>query len=154
MFDIGFWELLLISIVALLVIGPSRLPEVARTVGLWVGRAQRMVQSVKSDIQRELENEHLKNVLEEQKKEIDDLSQTIMDLQSLIDETEKAKSQNIHTTDKTDSNKNDDAQVLQFESPSAQAKDEGSLDISSIAQSFKQAANSGAVPSADDDRFE
>ncbi|HBA35929.1 MAG TPA: twin-arginine translocase subunit TatB [Gammaproteobacteria bacterium] len=85
MFDIGFWELLLISIVALLVIGPSRLPEVARTVGLWVGRAQRMVQSVKSDIQRELENEHLKNVLEEQKKEIDDLKELVDDTRNQIE---------------------------------------------------------------------
>ena len=85
MFDVGFWELLLIGIVALLVIGPSRLPEVARTVGLWVGRAQRMVQSVKSDIQRELENEHLKSVLEEQKKEIGDLKELVDDTRNRIE---------------------------------------------------------------------
>jgi sec-independent protein translocase protein TatB len=54
MFDIGFWELTIIGIVALLVIGPERLPRVARTAGLWLGRARRFVSSVKADIDREI----------------------------------------------------------------------------------------------------
>lgn len=64
MFDVGFLELGLIGVVALLVIGPERLPKVARTVGMWVGRAQRMVSSVKRDIEQELQAEKLRESLE------------------------------------------------------------------------------------------
>ena len=54
MFAVGFWELAIIAVIALLVIGPERLPKAARTAGLWVGRARRMVTDVKSDIDREI----------------------------------------------------------------------------------------------------
>ena len=54
MFDVGFWELAIIAVIALLVIGPERLPKAARTAGLWVGRARRMVTEVKADIDREI----------------------------------------------------------------------------------------------------
>ena len=66
MFDIGFWELLVIGVVALLVIGPERLPKVARTAGLWVGRARRFVSTVKADIDREIAADELKKVLRKQ----------------------------------------------------------------------------------------
>jgi len=58
-FDVGFWELAIIAAIALLVIGPERLPKAARTVGLWVGRARRMVTDVKSDIDREIRESDL-----------------------------------------------------------------------------------------------
>ena len=54
MFDVGFWEIAIIAAIALVVIGPERLPKAARTVGLWVGRARRMVTDVKADIDREI----------------------------------------------------------------------------------------------------
>ena len=66
MFDIGFWELMVIAVVALLVIGPQRLPAVARMVGLWVGRGKRLVNSVKSDLEQEMRAEELKRILKEQ----------------------------------------------------------------------------------------
>lgn len=62
MFDIGFSELLVIAVVALLVIGPERLPKVARTAGLLFGRLQRYVNDVKADIQREMELDELKKL--------------------------------------------------------------------------------------------
>ncbi len=62
MFDIGFSELVVIGIVALVVIGPEKLPRVARTVGHLLGRLQRYVSDVKSDINREMELEDLKKV--------------------------------------------------------------------------------------------
>lgn len=55
MFDIGFSELIVIGVVALVVIGPERLPKVARTAGLLFGRFQRYVSNVKADIQREMD---------------------------------------------------------------------------------------------------
>jgi sec-independent protein translocase protein TatB len=69
MFDIGFWELGIIAVVALLVIGPEQLPGVARTVGKWVGTAKRFVSTVQNDINAEVNKaEELKRLLEEQSK--------------------------------------------------------------------------------------
>lgn len=62
MFDIGFSELVLIAVVALIVIGPQRLPRVARTAGHLLGRMQRYVSDVKADIAREMELEELRKV--------------------------------------------------------------------------------------------
>jgi sec-independent protein translocase protein TatB len=82
MFDIGFWELLVIGVVALLVIGPERLPKVARTAGLWLGRARRFVSSVKADIDREIAAEELKKVLAKQAES--------SGLHEILDETRKS----------------------------------------------------------------
>ena len=54
MFDIGFPELVLVAIVGLLVIGPERLPEALRTLGLWLGRMRRSFVAVKSEIEKAL----------------------------------------------------------------------------------------------------
>ena len=62
MFDIGFSELIVIALVALIVIGPERLPRVARTLGALLGRAQRYVNDVKADIQREVDLDELRNI--------------------------------------------------------------------------------------------
>lgn len=62
MFDVGFSEMLVIGIVALLVIGPEKLPSVARTVGALLGRMQRYVNDVKADINREIELDELKKL--------------------------------------------------------------------------------------------
>lgn len=64
MFDIGFWELAIIAVVTLLVVGPERLPAVARTAGKWFGKISRFISSVKSDIDRELKAEEMKKVME------------------------------------------------------------------------------------------
>lgn len=64
MFDVGFWELVIIGVVGLLVIGPDKLPAVARTVGMWIGRTRRFVTQVKADIDRELKQEELRKALE------------------------------------------------------------------------------------------
>ena len=65
MFDISFSELFLIGIVALVVIGPERLPKVARAFGLLVGRAQRYVNDIKVELQREANMEEIKKMQEE-----------------------------------------------------------------------------------------
>ena len=65
MFDIGFSELMVIAVVALIVIGPERLPKVARTLGHLLGRAQRYVNDVKSDINREIQLDELKRLQSE-----------------------------------------------------------------------------------------
>lgn len=65
MFDFSFGEIGLIAAVALVVLGPERLPKVARTAGEWIGKAQRYVSQVKSDINREMELAELKKLQEE-----------------------------------------------------------------------------------------
>jgi sec-independent protein translocase protein TatB len=66
MFDIGFLEIILIAVVMLLVVGPERLPRVARTTGLWIGKMRGFMSSVKADIDRELATEELKKALARQ----------------------------------------------------------------------------------------
>lgn len=66
MFEVGFGELLMLGIVVLLVVGPEQLPKVARTAGLWLGRARRIVSSMQADVERELRAEEMKKFLSQQ----------------------------------------------------------------------------------------
>ena len=86
MFDIGFPELLLVSVVTLLVLGPERLPEALRTLGLWLGRARRSFTRVKTEIEREigmdevrrqLHNEAIMEQMKEIQHDVDAFSQDI-----------------------------------------------------------------------------
>ena len=77
MFDVGFTELMLIGVVSLVVIGPERLPAVARTVGTYVGKLQRFVTGVKRDIRHELESGELKDLIGDQKQQIDELRKMV-----------------------------------------------------------------------------
>lgn len=63
MFDIGFIELLLISVVALLVLGPERLPGAIRTMGLWIGRLRRSFNNIKRDIEKEIGADEIRRQL-------------------------------------------------------------------------------------------
>ena len=78
MFDIGFSELLVIGLVALIVIGPQKLPRVARTSGHLLGRLQRYVADVKADINREIE-------LEELRKMRDSMQKAASEMQTAVD---------------------------------------------------------------------
>ncbi|MBJ7575597.1 Sec-independent protein translocase protein TatB [Luteimonas sp. MC1828] len=73
MFDLGFGELLLIAVVALVVLGPERLPKAARFAGLWVRRARAQWYSVKSELERELAAEELKRSIDETREAAGDL---------------------------------------------------------------------------------
>ncbi len=79
MFDAGVTELLLIMVIALLVVGPERLPGLARNVGLWIGRARSYFNSVRSDIARELRADELKQMLNQQQEEIQRLKTMVED---------------------------------------------------------------------------
>ena len=72
MFDIGFLELFVIGIIALIVLGPDRLPKAARTVGLWIGRAKSSFNSIKMEINRELKVQELQQELEAQKAKLEE----------------------------------------------------------------------------------
>lgn len=81
MFDIGFSELIVCALVALVVIGPERMPEAVRTVGLWMGRLKRSLRDTRAeierqmgmdDIRRQLHNEEILRSLEEARRELDE----------------------------------------------------------------------------------
>ncbi len=80
MFDASLWELMLILVIGLLVVGPERLPGLARTAGQWLGRAKRMVNNARSDIERELRAEDIRQMMARQDQQIrelkDQLSET------------------------------------------------------------------------------
>lgn len=71
MFDIGFFELLVVGVVALLVLGPERLPMAARTCGLWLGRMRRSLTSIQSEIREELRVDELKRTTAIQKEQLE-----------------------------------------------------------------------------------
>ena len=77
MFDIGFTELLLIAVVALVVLGPERLPKAARLAGLWARRARAQWMSVKSELERELAAEELKRSLHDARDTLQEASRQV-----------------------------------------------------------------------------
>ena len=85
MFDFGFWELAIIMVVALLVVGPERLPVLAGQAGRWLGKAKRIMNSLRTDIESEIKAAELKEILEKQQNEISELKETIQEAQSEIE---------------------------------------------------------------------
>ena len=86
MLEIGFLELMLIGIVALLVLGPERLPKAARTAGLWIGKIKRTVSGMQREISAQLEAEELRQKLNEQQKKLDDsLKKAKQDVESIAE---------------------------------------------------------------------
>ncbi len=77
MFDIGFSELLVIGLVALIVIGPEKLPRVARTIGHLAGRLQRYVADVKADINREIELDELRKMRDSMQQAASEMESTV-----------------------------------------------------------------------------
>lgn len=65
MFDVGFTELVMIGLVALLVVGPERLPELVRTTGRWIGRAQRIAREMRNELERDVGTRELKQLRRE-----------------------------------------------------------------------------------------
>lgn len=124
MFDVGFTELMLIGIVALVVIGPERLPAVARQAGQWVAKIQRFVRGVKTDLASEMESGDLKKLIGDQRQQINELKEmvttakkdfqassqtfvndaklTLEDMETSVKESEELASK--HSATSTDSN--------------------------------------------------
>ena len=100
MFDIGFWELLLIAIVALVVVGPERLPKLLRVVGLWVGKANSSIQSIRNEISRELRAEELKQALNKTV-DVSNLNDNFMDAESVQSTDVNKKPESPSNTSKT-----------------------------------------------------
>lgn len=90
MFDVSFSELMVIGVIALIVIGPERLPKVARTIGHLLGRAQRYVNEVKSDIQKEIDLKEIGDI----KNQMEDAARSVQtSMTSSVDEVKSAVTQ-------------------------------------------------------------
>jgi sec-independent protein translocase protein TatB len=99
MFDFSFGELAVIGTVALVVLGPERLPKVARTVGEWVGKAQRYVSQVKSDINREIELAELKKLQEEARSAAQSVQSSLNEVRSSLGSIESDLGKAAGTTE-------------------------------------------------------
>jgi len=84
MFDVGFSELLVIAVVALLVLGPERLPKAARFAGLWVRRARAQWNSVKAEFERDLADDELKRTLRETQESLREAQASLRDAGSSL----------------------------------------------------------------------
>jgi sec-independent protein translocase protein TatB len=77
MFEAGFLEMLLIAVIGLLVVGPERLPKVARQIGTWIGKLRRFVSTTRQDLERELHADEMRNMLIMQEEKIRELQSSI-----------------------------------------------------------------------------
>ncbi|MGQ0657383.1 MAG: Sec-independent protein translocase protein TatB [Chromatiales bacterium] len=77
MFDIGFWELVVIGVVALVVLGPDRLPQLARRAGYWIGRARRQLNEIRSEIEREIAMDEVRRASREMQRPLNELTEQV-----------------------------------------------------------------------------
>lgn len=98
MFDIGFSEMLLIAVVALVVIGPERLPAVARNVGQFLGRLQRYVSDVKRDFNREVEFEEIRRLQQEMETTVQSMQASMKSVEESLQQEIKPREAMISTT--------------------------------------------------------
>jgi sec-independent protein translocase protein TatB len=152
MFEIGFLELVLLGVIALLVVGPSRLPGLVRTVGVWVGRAQRLVSQVRADIEREVRADELRKaakeysptaVISDMKKEVEDLANEVskpVDLDAEKAEAEKAEAE------KAEAEKSEKAEAAQSvpEKPEA-GKSEAGVPEAKVPEAGKSESSDGGA---------
>jgi sec-independent protein translocase protein TatB len=95
MFDIGFTELLLIAVVALVVLGPEKLPVAIRTLGLWIGKAKRTISGIQTEISEELRIDELKRTASVAKEQLD---KELEDMKTPFITDEEIQSSNSSTT--------------------------------------------------------
>lgn len=114
MLDIGFTELLLVAVIALVVLGPERLPQAIRTTAYWVGKVRRSFQSAKEELEREIDADgirqqlHNEAVMKELNKTREQFQSQINDLKKSVS-IELAENQTASGVDNTSSKRDDDA---------------------------------------------
>ncbi|WP_334118333.1 Sec-independent protein translocase protein TatB [Limnobacter sp.] len=126
MFDIAFSEMLIIAVIALVVIGPEKLPKVAKTVGHLLGKAQRYVSDVKSEINREMEIDELRKLQTEMqtaaRKVESDVQTTLRDTETDLNKSVKFIEDDIAELENTPAADNNAPEQPAGPSPKAEAK--------------------------------
>ena len=103
MFDVGFSELVMVGLIALLVIGPERLPKAARIAGFWLGKTRNTIANVKAEIKQELHAEEMRQLLQEQQSIADELQQITNETQVAADDVIvdiEARVKKLHSDEK------------------------------------------------------
>jgi sec-independent protein translocase protein TatB len=118
MFDIGFLEIAVILILALLVLGPERLPKAARSVGYWFGKARRYVEGMKSQVEAEFDGAELKRALHNQEVQIRELQSKLQNTDADI----KSEYNNLFDDDKGDGVQADEDYVHELSGETAEDK--------------------------------
>jgi len=90
MFDVSFWELLIIGAIALVVVGPERLPRLVRTLGLWAGRARASFKSIRDEVEREVNAEGLRETRDAVKRKARETEREVNDTVSSAQQTAKS----------------------------------------------------------------
>jgi sec-independent protein translocase protein TatB len=88
MFDIGFSELCVVGLVSLIVIGPEKLPKIARIAGFWLGKTQNTIAKIKAEIKEELDEEELRSAMNAQAAE-EELSRIRKDISSAAESLDR-----------------------------------------------------------------
>ena len=112
MFDIGFWELTVIAVIGLIVLGPERLPVVARTLGAWVGRAKGYVRGLTSELEREVNVDDLRHSVRRTREQIesdtrrtvDSVRDPLREVQDTADSRSVARDESATSASSTASN--------------------------------------------------
>jgi sec-independent protein translocase protein TatB len=125
MFDLGFLELLLIGIIALIILGPERLPKAAKKCGLWIAKARHGFESVKSEIDRELQLQELQTALKKQQQQLEkdsgfhQVKQTLAETDKIVNNGDRneplinsLKNNNNEINDKDSINENDSKNAI------------------------------------------
>ena len=92
MFDIGFWEILLIAVLTMIIVGPEKLPGVAKTAGRWFGKTRRFIEGVKTEVEQEFDVTELKRLMHNQEVQINELTQKLSNPDILDEEIESITS--------------------------------------------------------------
>lgn len=100
MFDIGFWELCILLILGLVVLGPERLPRVLRMIGLWVGRARTSYHSLRTEMERELRVEDMEQARRRMEAEAQAMGRSVEDVRREFEETTATASSGKEPTEK------------------------------------------------------
>ena len=119
MFDIGFWEMLLIGVLTMIIVGPEKLPGVARTAGRWFGKTRRFIEGVKTEVEQEFDVTELKRMMHNQEVQINELTQKLDNPNILDEEIESIASSVYSIEDDIVANKS-----IEEESPKDQSTDE------------------------------
>ena len=87
MFDVGMLEIIVILVLALIVLGPERLPQAARTVGYWFGKARRYIEGVKAEVEKEFDTGELKRMLHNQEVQIRELQNKLNETPDMLNQS-------------------------------------------------------------------
>lgn len=158
MFDIGFLELLICGVIALLVLGPERLPAAARTAGRWVGGARRLVNQFSSELDRQLKAEELREQLKKAGDVgLDDVQKTVRDALAearkyehlVVDESQKSKTRPAPATPRM---RQDSPRPAAHDAPSGDSEPAASADVPSATSESQTTARDSATPPSTEPR--